>query len=75
MAAAATPPVGRYRDLIGGTPMVDITALAELQPGMAGKVKVYGKCEFMNPVGAAAGLHGRMHGMGRFVFCCPSSRH
>ena len=44
------PAVPRYRDLIGATPMVDITALAELQPGMAGKVKVFGKCEFMNPV-------------------------
>ena len=38
--------VQRYEDLIGSTPLVDITSLA--RPQVAG-VKVLGKCEFLNP--------------------------
>jgi len=38
--------VSRYEDLIGSTPMVDITSLAS--PKVAG-VRVLGKCEFLNP--------------------------
>ena len=38
--------VQRYEDLIGSTPLVDITSLAS--PKVAG-VKVLGKCEFLNP--------------------------
>lgn len=35
----------RYQDLIGGTPLVNITSLADAVPG----VVVLGKCEFFNP--------------------------
>jgi len=38
--------IQRYQDLIGSTPMVDITSLAN--PRVPG-VKVLGKCEFLNP--------------------------
>eukprot|EP00096_Caligus_rogercresseyi_P000367 TRINITY_DN1078_c0_g1_i2.p1 TRINITY_DN1078_c0_g1~~TRINITY_DN1078_c0_g1_i2.p1 ORF type:complete len:344 (-),score=90.00 TRINITY_DN1078_c0_g1_i2:203-1234(-) len=36
----------RYKDLIGNTPLIDISSISDkLAPG----VKIYGKCEFMNP--------------------------
>ena len=38
--------IPRYEDLIGKTPLVDITSLAK--PKVPG-VKVFGKCEFLNP--------------------------
>eukprot|EP00092_Neocalanus_flemingeri_P020508 GFUD01022215.1.p1 GENE.GFUD01022215.1~~GFUD01022215.1.p1 ORF type:complete len:379 (-),score=110.49 GFUD01022215.1:100-1236(-) len=38
--------IQRYQDLIGSTPLVDITSLAN--PKVPG-VKVLGKCEFLNP--------------------------
>jgi len=38
--------IQRYQDLIGSTPLVDITSLAS--PKVPG-VKVLGKCEFLNP--------------------------
>ena len=38
--------VGRYIDMIGNTPLIDLTSLVNTKvPG----VKVYGKAEFMNP--------------------------
>ena len=38
--------VGRYMDMIGNTPLIDLTSLVNTKvPG----VKVYGKAEFMNP--------------------------
>jgi len=45
-----TPPKGikavRFQELVGNTPLVDLTALAD--PKVPG-VKIYAKCEFMNP--------------------------
>eukprot|EP00092_Neocalanus_flemingeri_P108059 GFUD01138713.1.p1 GENE.GFUD01138713.1~~GFUD01138713.1.p1 ORF type:complete len:127 (-),score=25.04 GFUD01138713.1:8-388(-) len=38
--------IPKYQDLIGSTPLVDITSLAS--PRVPG-VKVLGKCEFLNP--------------------------
>ncbi|XP_040579508.1 putative cystathionine beta-synthase MT1108 [Lepeophtheirus salmonis] len=38
--------VPRYKDLIGNTPLIDISSISDnLAPG----VKIYGKCEFLNP--------------------------
>lgn len=41
------PEIPRYENLIGKTPMIDITSLVK-NPKSPG-IKVYAKCEFMNP--------------------------
>ena len=46
--AVTTGPV-QSNALIGGTPLIDVTSVLSLNPS---KVKIYAKCEYMNPSGS-----------------------